>query len=90
MGDFRVTVDAVGGHGCQRDVPQGGTVVGCGALTCPDCITGRYIAALAKAGVHVKTAKLQHWPDTTGEVLDSFDMGVHGVEVQPRIRSGNF
>lgn len=90
MGDFRVTVDAVGGHGCQRDVPEGGTVVGCGGSTCPDCITARYIAEMSKAGVHVKNAKIQHWPDTTGEVIDAFDMSVHGLTLQPRIRSGNF
>lgn len=90
MGDFRVTVEAVGGHGCQRDVGEGQTVVGCGGSRCPDCITAKYIAELANAGAHVKSAKLQHWPDTTGEVLDSFDMSVHGVTHQPRIRTGKF
>lgn len=90
MGDFRVTVEAVGGHGCQRDVREGGVVVGCGGATCPDCITSKYVAQMIAAGVHVKGAKIQHWPDTTGEVIDSFDTSVHGVTHQPRIRSGNF
>lgn len=90
MGDFRVTVEAVGGHGCERDTGDGGTVAGCGGANCPDCITARYVATMSRAGVHVKSAKIQHWPETTGEVVDAFDMSVHGLEMQPRIRTGKF
>lgn len=43
MGDFRVTVNAVGGHGCERNVTDGGVVYGCR-------ITARYVADMRRAG----------------------------------------
>lgn len=90
MGDFRVTVEAVGGHGCQRDLGSGAVVPGCGGSACPDCITARYVAEMIRCGVSVKSAVLRHWPDTTGEVLDAFDTKVQGSSEQPRIRTGKF
>jgi hypothetical protein len=47
MGDFRIEVDAVGAHGCDRTKGDGETVFGCGSMACPDCITARYVADMA-------------------------------------------
>lgn len=90
MGTFRVEVQAVGGHGCQRDVKDGGTVVGCGSPSCPDCITREYIAKLKATGVSFDTtgsentigyAKITHWPGQRGTVFDNLLTG---------LRSGSF
>lgn len=74
MGDFRITVNAVGGHGCQRDAKDGDKVSGCGSMRCPDCITAKYIADLARSGAMLKDAKIQHWPEQPSEVVDAFDV----------------
>lgn len=94
MGDFRVTVDAVGGHGCQREIKDGGTVGGCGGSSCPDCITAEYIAKMARSGCNVKSATLVHWPGQPSEVVDVFDASysaLHGEAARaPRLRRGSF
>lgn len=61
MGDFNVHVQAVGGHGCQREKKNGEVVEGCGQQTCVDCITRRYVTEL-KNVASVKVAVLTHWP----------------------------
>lgn len=84
MGTFRVEVQAVGGHGCQRDKKDGETVEVCGEPRCPDCITRAYIAALKAAGVFFDTtgsentigyAKITHWPGQRGTVFDNLLTG---------------
>ena len=91
MGDFRIEVNAVGGHGCEREVKDGGTVYGCRSMTCPDCITARYVADMLRAGVSVRSAKIEHWPGSTTEVVDAFDTALQPTHsVQPRVRRGSF
>jgi hypothetical protein len=63
MGNFRVVVEAAGGHGCNRTAKEGEEARGCGGETCPDCITARYIAALKQAGMHPTLALYTHWPE---------------------------
>lgn len=91
MGDFRITVNAVGGHGCQREQKDGSVVYGCGSMRCPDCLTAKYIADLARSGASVKDATLQHWPGQPSAVTDTFEVGslTHSV-LAPRKRSGSF
>lgn len=62
MGDFRMTVEAAGGHGCDRKAQQGDEVQGCGQETCPDCIFARFVSELQRAGIRPYKATLQHWP----------------------------
>ncbi len=80
MGNFRIEIDAVGGHGCQREVGDGGTVTGCGQPHCPDCIARRFVAELKAAGVFScppsASATLIHWPGSKGEVRDDLLTGV--------------
>lgn len=67
MGNFRVTVDAVGNHGCQRDVPEGGNPSRpCGDPSCTDCMSADFVQRLRTSGAHVLEATLQHWPAEMG------------------------
>jgi hypothetical protein len=67
MGNFRFTMNAVGGHGCQRDKKDGETVEGCGESWCPDCKIREFLKTL---GCSIQTATLEHWPDTSEQVTD--------------------
>lgn len=75
MGQFHVHVDAVGGHGCQREVKDGETVTGCGQPSCPDCITRDYVGKLKASGASVSEATLTHWPGQPSEVRDNLLTG---------------
>ncbi|MFO1465882.1 MAG: hypothetical protein U1F35_05490 [Steroidobacteraceae bacterium] len=71
MGNFTIEVEAVGGHGCQRDLKHGEVVPGCGEPSCPDCIARGFVAALNGKGMSVSRATLRHWPHTDSEVSDN-------------------
>lgn len=72
MGQFRVTVTAVGGHGCQREVKNGETLREfCGSVSCPDCAAREFVRTLKRQGQNVESAELSHWPGTPGEVKDN-------------------
>lgn len=71
MGDFRITIEAIGGHGCGRGnelpppagrVDRGYDIQRCGRLGCPDCEATRLIEILRRNGCSVHSAKLEHWP----------------------------
>ena len=62
MGDFRVIVEALGGHGCQREKGDGEHVVGCEQSWCPDCIAREFVRRLKRSGQTVKKAEFVHWP----------------------------
>lgn len=61
MGDYRIVIEGVGGHGCGRDVniSEERMIKRCGNENCTDCKTLEFIKAL---GLEVKSAILQHWP----------------------------
>jgi hypothetical protein len=63
MGDFRVVLEATGGHGCQREKGDGDMIFGCGRMNCPDCIVQEFIEKMAKAGHTISSATLTHWPN---------------------------
>lgn len=86
MGDFRITIKAVGGHGCQRTVKSGGQLAdSCGSPSCPDCIARRCVAQLMATGCYVSEATLQHWPaEHPGSTAGPRDDLLTGV------RSGEF
>lgn len=81
MGQFRVVVTAVGGHGCQREVKDGGVVYGCWKMGCPDCETRRYLEALKRGPSSIENATLTHWPGTTTQVVD---------DLVTKVRKGSF
>jgi hypothetical protein len=71
MGDFRLEVDATGGHGCDRDAHEGEIVRACGRQGCPDCEFRRFLAQPTVIGT-LRSAKLVHWPGQTCEVVDEY------------------
>lgn len=77
MGKFRVTVEAVGNHGCQRAehrADPNSAVIGCGQPNCTDCITREYVNRLRDSGANVSEATIHHWPGLEGgeaEVVDN-------------------
>lgn len=75
MGNYRVEVDAVGGHGCMREVGDGQVSLGCGQPGCPDCIARQFVKRLKESGNTVSKALLTHWPGEKGEVKDDLLTG---------------
>lgn len=75
MGQFRVEVTAVGGHGCQREVKDGENVRPCDNPACPDCMARKLVHDLAAHGCTVESAILTHWPGQAGEVRDDLVTG---------------
>ena len=71
MGDFRIEVNATGGHGCQRDFGNKEKVEGCGLPGCPDCLAREFVAKLKESGNQVRDALLVHWPNGPGTVVDN-------------------
>lgn len=65
MGDFRITIEAVGNHGCGRGAKEGDVVKRCGDKGCTDCATIEFVEKLKTmcgAG-QIELAKIEHWPD---------------------------
>lgn len=81
MGNYVVTVKAVGGHGCRREVKDGEVNPGCGQKNCPDCLAREFVAKLSSTGNSVSEATLTHWPDGPKTIVDCLKSGV---------RRGNF
>ncbi len=75
MGEFKVSVQAIGGHGCQREKGDGEHVVGCERASCPDCITREFVRRLKRCGVTVTAAELVHWPREVAQVRDNLLTG---------------
>jgi hypothetical protein len=71
MGQFRVEVTAVGGHGCQRQVKNGEQLQQfCGSSSCPDCEAREFVRRIKRQGHMLEKAELIHWPGTSTEVRD--------------------
>jgi hypothetical protein len=87
MGDYRIVIEALGGHGCQRDKRDGDAVVGCEQRNCPDCKARELVRQMKRMGEQVKVARIEHWPgdmpgyDPKNTVTDDLLSG---------IRRGNF
>jgi hypothetical protein len=76
MGQFRIEITAVGGHGCEREVKDGGKVYGCGRIGCPDCeIRDLLLRWRLKNTASIERATLTHWPGTPQEVIDDLVEG---------------
>lgn len=62
MGDYRIVIDAIGGHGCSREIKDGFQVYGCRRMSCPDCQAREFVAQLKWSGENVVAARFEHWP----------------------------
>lgn len=86
MGTFRVEIQGVGSHGCQREVKSGQKVEGCGQPGCPDCMARAFVKQLSDAGMmgtyatedpgSLVYAKFIHWPYGYGTVTDDLLTGI--------------
>lgn len=62
MGDYRITIEAVGGHGCGREAKDGEVVARCRRPNCPDCKVDALVQELKATGNSVAKATIEHWP----------------------------
>lgn len=76
MGNYRIEIEAVGGHGCMRGLKDGEFVPGCGTNDCPDCETRKFVALLKDTHQGVSKATLTHWPGEPTEVVDNLLTGL--------------
>lgn len=65
LGNFKIEIEAVGGHGCAREVKQGEVINydECNERE-PDVMAKRFVEEFGKSN-SIASAKLIHWPDTT-------------------------
>lgn len=78
MGDFRVVVEATGGHGCQREKVKDGMQLQnyCGSPACPDCQAREFVRVLKRSNTMIRSATLTHWPGQSSEVKDDLVTGI--------------
>jgi len=76
MGNFVIDVEAVGGHGCQREKGDGARIESCGSPGCPDCLTRRFVEELRRVGCSLVRGRLIHWPGQQGSVEDDLLSGI--------------
>lgn len=82
MGQFRIIITAVGGHGQDRSKKDGEVVNFFeGGHTSPDALAKMVTENLRAYGNNVEDAKIIHWPGSDTEVTDDLKTG---------IRTGNF
>ncbi len=91
MGNFRIVIDGVGGHGCEREKGSGERIFGCQRMDCPDCNARAFVADLMRRSVLSGdvTAKFVHWPGTVGEVVDDL-LPFNAESDVARVRLGSF
>ena len=74
MGNFRLVIESVGGHGCDRQAGPGEELHLCGQPYCPDCRAYELAAKYTNGWPQTK-ATFTHWPDTPEEVVDDLVSG---------------
>lgn len=98
MGSFRVEVQMVGGHGCQREIkiPEGQTEVEiprCPYRVCPDCRSIEAIENLLRnTHSNFEEGRIVHWPqDANGGIVEELRVeNVGGWPYIKRFRKKNF
>lgn len=73
MGNYRVIINAVGGHGQDREKGHG-EQVDFGENT-PEAIVKDAVEKLRARGESVTEATVHHWPGSTTEVVDNLLTG---------------
>jgi hypothetical protein len=87
MGDFRVIIDAVGGHGQDRSKKDGEVVnfKADGELS-PEALAQEFVEKLKSSGCSVQSAKVIHWP--ADNYPDSSSGRVAGEEIVDDLLTG--
>lgn len=71
MPKFRITIEAIGAAGCDRDAKPGERLHGrCGRFRCPDCIAYDMVQQLKQKGVGLAMATFTLDPGGEHEVVD--------------------
>jgi hypothetical protein len=82
MGNFRIVINAVGGHGVDREVKEGEVVNHFAeGLQTPDAMAKLFVTFLQANGISPDSAELIHWPGEDSEVID---------DLISSVRKGNF
>lgn len=71
MGNFRIVINAVGGHGQDRDKVEGEKVFFGENGETPDQIAFTAVKNLLATGNNVMDARIIHWPDSPSRVEDN-------------------
>lgn len=74
MGNFRVVIEAVGGHGQHRHLGNGETVQDWPEGT-PEAIIAEAVKELRNKGCSIAEATFHHWPNADQQVLDNLLTG---------------
>jgi hypothetical protein len=84
MGDFRMTLEGIGGHGCDRNAKAGGEIQGCGKMGCPDCQFAEFVTKMKKTNQVLK-ATMHHWPaNMTDHILSRDEVCIRcGAQDKP-------
>jgi hypothetical protein len=77
MGNFLISIEAVGGHGDDRNAKQGEKIVPLPAGLGVDNVAAEAVELVRSRGCSVVSATLTHWPDST-PIIDDV---VNGVRV---------
>jgi hypothetical protein len=79
MGNFRIVIDSVGGHGCDRAAKEGESIAYKDDAEhlkyCPDC-SAKKLVERYRVGWPDTKATLTHWPGEPSEVVDDLAAGV--------------
>lgn len=78
MGRFRFIMDAVGGHGCERQLGEGKEIYGCSNLNCPDCRIREFVKDFKAHNNNVELAIIIHWPEQPAEDATGHQDGFKG------------
>ncbi len=71
MGNYRIIINGVGGHGVDREPKEGESVnFYKEGNTSPDAIAKQFVEILRFYNPTVDSAVLIHWPESEGEVTD--------------------
>lgn len=82
MGQFKIEITAVGGHGVDREKKEGETVDFFeGGPNTVDASAHSLTLAIRDMGYQIESATITHWPGQESEVKDDLVTG---------IRKGNF
>jgi hypothetical protein len=78
VGNFKIEIEAVGGHGIQREVKQGETIDYAAAdPKYPDAMAAAFVRDLARSN-NVLSARIVHWPDSS-PIVDNMLTGKREV-----------
>lgn len=76
MGNFRIVINAVGGHGQDRKKGHGEIVdFSAGNDRSPEAILKRAVDELKATGNSVSEATVHHWPGSDFDVVDNLLTG---------------